>query len=94
MTRDDIATRRLVLRLLSREALEATEAGRVGEAASLLDLKLPADWTDIALLARKLGAGKIGVQIDEKGRVGRRVAAGLIPSPMGRRRGPRVSVGG
>jgi len=53
MTHDDIVTRRLVLRLLSQQALVATEAGHVGEAARLLDLKLPAAWTDIAPLARR-----------------------------------------
>ena len=53
MTHDDIVTRRLVLRLLSQEALVATEAGHAHEAARLLDLKLPAMWTDTAPLARR-----------------------------------------
>lgn len=53
MTRDDIVTRRLVLRLLSHEALQATEAGNVDRAAHLLDLKLPRGWADIAPLAQR-----------------------------------------
>jgi ribosomal-protein-alanine N-acetyltransferase len=53
MTRDDIVTGRLVLRLLSLEALEATEAGNVVKAALLLDLKLPPDWAEIAPLASR-----------------------------------------
>jgi RimJ/RimL family protein N-acetyltransferase len=51
MTQDDIVTRRLVLRLLSPEALEATAAGRIDDAARLLDLELRADWFDVASLA-------------------------------------------
>src|SRR5262245_12756620 len=53
MTADDIVTRRLVLRLLSLEALVATEAGRIDEAAEFLGLELPADWDDVAPLARR-----------------------------------------
>lgn len=53
MMRDDIPTERLVLRLLSPEALEATEAGRIDEAARLLDLALPSEWHDVAALARR-----------------------------------------
>ncbi|MGE0238298.1 MAG: GNAT family N-acetyltransferase [Parvibaculaceae bacterium] len=53
MTRDDIPTRRLELRLLSPEALAATEAGRVVEAARLLGLDLPADWGEVASVARR-----------------------------------------
>jgi RimJ/RimL family protein N-acetyltransferase len=52
MSDRDIITPRLVLRLLSLEALQATEAGRIEEAAGLLKLKLPPDWADLALLAR------------------------------------------
>lgn len=51
MTHDDIKTRRLVLRLLPHAALIATEAGDINEAARLLDLTLPADWTEVAPLA-------------------------------------------
>jgi len=46
-------TGRLVLRLLPHAALIATEAGDIDEAARLLDLKLPADWTDVAALAKR-----------------------------------------
>lgn len=53
MTHDDIVTHRLVLRLLSQEALEATEAGYADAAARLLDLKLPPDWAETAPLARR-----------------------------------------
>jgi RimJ/RimL family protein N-acetyltransferase len=53
MMHDDIVTRRLVLRLFSQEALEATEAGNIIVAARLLDLKLPEDWTDISAIARR-----------------------------------------
>ena len=53
MTHDDIATHRLVLRLLSRDALEATETGHADAAARLLGLKLPADWREAAPLARR-----------------------------------------
>ena len=53
MTDADIFTARLKLRLLSREALTATEAGRFDEASRLLDLKLPVDWTDVVPLARR-----------------------------------------
>lgn len=53
MTADDILTDRLVLRLLSPEALIATEAGRIDEAASLLDLTLPPDWSRVASVARR-----------------------------------------
>jgi ribosomal-protein-alanine N-acetyltransferase len=51
MTQDDIVTRRLALRLLSPEALEATAAGRINDAARLLGLELRADWFDVASLA-------------------------------------------
>ncbi len=51
MTHDDIVTSRLKLRLLSQEALEATEAGNIILAARLLDLKLPQEWADISPLA-------------------------------------------
>lgn len=53
MTHDDIQTARLTLRLLPEAALLATEAGHIEEAAGHLDLKLPADWTEIAPLARR-----------------------------------------
>lgn len=53
MTGDDILTERLALRLLSLEALKATEAGRISQAAKFLDLELPADWADVAALARR-----------------------------------------
>jgi ribosomal-protein-alanine N-acetyltransferase len=53
MTQDDLVTRRLKLRLLSPEALEATEAGNIALAAWLLDLKLPQNWADISSLARR-----------------------------------------
>lgn len=49
----DIVTRRLALRLLSQEALQATEAGRIEEAARLLDLELSPDWDEVAPLARR-----------------------------------------
>lgn len=52
MTGSDIITPRLVLRLLSLEALQATEASRIEEASGLLKLKLPAEWADLAPLAR------------------------------------------
>jgi RimJ/RimL family protein N-acetyltransferase len=38
---------------LSKEALEASQAGHIDAAARLLDLKLPADWDDVAALARR-----------------------------------------
>lgn len=50
---DDILTSRLVLRLLSPEALVATEAGRIDDAARLLALDLPADWSEVASVARR-----------------------------------------
>lgn len=50
---DDILTSRLVLRLLSPEALIATEAGRIDDAARLLALDLPADWSEVASVARR-----------------------------------------
>ena len=53
MTHDDIVTSRLNLRLLSQEALEATEAGNIILAARLLDLKLPQEWSGISPLARR-----------------------------------------
>jgi len=53
MSHDDILTDRLVLRLLSQDALEATEAGEVGKAARLLGLTLPPEWREIAPLARR-----------------------------------------
>lgn len=53
MTQDDIPTERLVLRLLSPEALAATEAEHIDEAARLLDLALPPEWHDVAALARR-----------------------------------------
>lgn len=53
MTHDDILTSRLLLRLIPQNALEATEAERIDEAAGLLDLKLSADWAEIAPLARR-----------------------------------------
>jgi len=53
MIHDDILTRRLKLRLLPQEALEATEAGNIAIAARLLDLRLPPDWADISPLARR-----------------------------------------
>ncbi|WP_119268598.1 GNAT family N-acetyltransferase [Taklimakanibacter deserti] len=54
MMRDDIVTDRLVLRLLSPDALAATEAGRIDEAARLLDLALPRDdWDEVASVARR-----------------------------------------
>jgi RimJ/RimL family protein N-acetyltransferase len=51
MKADDIFTPRLVLRLLSPEALVATAAGRIDEAALHLQLNLPAEWNDVASLA-------------------------------------------
>lgn len=53
MMQDDIVTRRLVLRLLSLKALAVTEAGNIEAAARLLELKLPAGWTDVAALATR-----------------------------------------
>jgi ribosomal-protein-alanine N-acetyltransferase len=53
MTQDDILTGRLMLRLLSPDALIATEAVHIDEAARLLELKLPADWDDVASVARR-----------------------------------------
>lgn len=53
MMPDDILTKRLVLRLLSPEALIATEAVRIDEAARLLDLELPMAWDDAASVARR-----------------------------------------
>jgi [ribosomal protein S5]-alanine N-acetyltransferase len=53
MMPDDILTERLVLRLLPPEALIATEAIRIDEAAHLLGLKLPTAWDDVASLARR-----------------------------------------
>ena len=53
MTHDDIATDRLLLRLLPKEALEATEAGHIDDAARLLDVTLTPDWQDVAPLARR-----------------------------------------
>lgn len=50
---DDILTKRLMLRLVSQEALIATEAIRIDEAAQLLDLELPAVWDDAAPVARR-----------------------------------------
>jgi RimJ/RimL family protein N-acetyltransferase len=53
MIGDDILTRRLVLRLLPPEALQASEAMRIDDAARLLGLVLPADWSDVASVARR-----------------------------------------
>lgn len=53
MRHDDIVTDRLVLRLLSQEALEATETRNIDGASQLLDLKLPQDWAEISPLARR-----------------------------------------
>ncbi len=53
MTQDDIITPRLILRLLSQEALEASEAGDVAAAARLIDFDLPEDWKNGAQLARR-----------------------------------------
>jgi [ribosomal protein S5]-alanine N-acetyltransferase len=53
MSHDDIITDRLVLRLLSQGALEATEAGEVDKAARLLGLTLPPEWQEIAPSARR-----------------------------------------
>ncbi|WP_162914263.1 GNAT family N-acetyltransferase [Taklimakanibacter lacteus] len=53
MKHDDIITLRLVLRLLPQDALEATEAGHVAEAARSLAFDLPGKWKDVAPLARR-----------------------------------------
>jgi RimJ/RimL family protein N-acetyltransferase len=50
---EDILTDRLVLRLLSPEALAATEAARIDDAQRLLGLTLPSDWSDVASVARR-----------------------------------------
>ncbi len=49
----DILTPRLALRLMTIEALKATEAGRLDEASRRLGLDLPADWCDVAALASR-----------------------------------------
>jgi RimJ/RimL family protein N-acetyltransferase len=51
MRESDILTPRLVLRLMTIEALKATEAGRLAEASCHLGLDMPADWSDVAALA-------------------------------------------
>lgn len=53
MSFDDILTDRLILRLIPDAALTATEAGDIAEAARLLRLELPDDWSEIAPLARR-----------------------------------------
>lgn len=53
MTHDDILTPRLRLRLLPQTALHASEAGRIDEAARILGLVLPEDWSDVASVARR-----------------------------------------
>lgn len=53
MKYDDITTRRLLLRLVPQQALEATEAGNIDEAIRLLELKLTADWAEVAPLAAR-----------------------------------------
>ena len=53
MSDDDILTPRLLLRLLPPEALQASEAGRVDDAARILGLELSADWSRVASVARR-----------------------------------------
>jgi RimJ/RimL family protein N-acetyltransferase len=53
MTEHDVLTQRLVLRLLPCEALQASEADRIDDASRLFGLTLPADWSDVAPLARR-----------------------------------------
>ncbi len=53
MIENDILTPRLVLRLMTIEALKATEAGRIDEVSRHLGLRLPADWSDVAPLATR-----------------------------------------
>ena len=47
----DIATERLLLRLLPAEVVSATADGDVGEVARLLHCTMPADWRDVQHLA-------------------------------------------
>jgi RimJ/RimL family protein N-acetyltransferase len=50
---DDIASERLILRLLPREALLATAAGDVASVSRGLALAVAPTWSDVASLARR-----------------------------------------